>query len=94
MVIAEDANISQEQQRNGYCVSVPLLHLHSERGVYAVVEVQISGAVIGPVCNPQVTVSDSTVQLLLYSVFLQETGHTDDVQLKIPDHFTLTHNFH
>lgn len=53
---------------------MPLLHLHSERGVYTVVEVQIGGAVIGPVCNSEVTVSDPTVQLLLYSVLLQDTG--------------------
>lgn len=56
------------------CVNVPLLHLHSECGVYTVVEVQVSGAVIGPVCNSQVTVSDTAVQLLLYRVLLQDTG--------------------
>lgn len=53
-----------------------LLHLHSERGVNTVVEVQIGGAVVGSVCDPQVTVSDPTVQLLLYSELLRDTGHT------------------
>lgn len=63
------------------CVGVPLLHLHSERGVHAVVEVQISGAVIGPVCDSQVTVSDPAVQLLLYGVLLQDTGCTFHYEL-------------
>lgn len=45
-------------------------HLHGECGVDAVVEVQIGGAVVGPVCDPQVTVSDPAVQLLLYGVLL------------------------
>lgn len=49
-----------------------LLHLHGEGGVDSVVEVQIGGSVIGPVCNPQVTVSDPTVQLLLNRIFLQQ----------------------
>lgn len=49
-----------------------LLHLYSERGVNTVVEVQIGGAVVGSVRNPQVTVSDPTVQLLLYSEILHE----------------------
>lgn len=51
---------------------MPWLHLHSERGVYAVVEVEIGGAVVGPVCDPQVAVSDPTVQLMLYSELLQD----------------------
>lgn len=48
-------------------------HLHGERGVHAVVEVEIGGAVVGPVCNPQVAVPDATVQLLLYGELLQRT---------------------
>lgn len=51
---------------------MPLLHLHGEGGVDSVVEVQIGGAVIGPVCNPQVTVPDPTVQLLPDRIFLQQ----------------------
>lgn len=35
------------------------------------IEVEIGGAVVGSVCDPQVTVSDPTVQLLRYGVFLQ-----------------------
>lgn len=49
-------------------------HLHGERGVHAVVEVEIGGAVVGPVCDPQVAVPDATVQLLLYGELLQSTG--------------------
>lgn len=69
----------QQQSKPGQCkrvrdICMPLRHLHGERGVYTVVEVQISGAVIGPVCNPQVAVSDPTVQLLLYSILLQDMG--------------------
>lgn len=48
-----------------------VLYLHGEGGVDSVVEVQVGGAVVGPVGNPQVTVSDPTVQLLLDGVFLQ-----------------------
>lgn len=53
---------------------MPVLHLHSEGGVNTVVEVQIGGAVVGSVCNSQVTVSDPTVQLLLYTAVLQDTA--------------------
>lgn len=47
-----------------------LLHLHGDGGVHSVVEVQIGGAVIGPVCDPQVTVPDPAVQLLLNGILL------------------------
>lgn len=51
-------------------------HLHSERGVDAMVEVQVCGAVVGPVCDPQVAVPHPTVQLMLYTTFLKHGGHT------------------
>lgn len=63
---------------------VALLHLHSERGVDAVVEVEVVGAVVGPVSDPQVTVSDSTVQLVLYSELLQTHGvHSSSHELQL-----------
>lgn len=53
-----------------------LLHLHGDGGVDSVVEVQISGAVIGPVCDPQVTVPDPAVQLLLNGILLRQCTQT------------------
>lgn len=38
------------------------------------VEEQVSGAVVGPVCDPQVAVSDPAVQLLLDGALLQDTS--------------------
>lgn len=49
-----------------------LLHLHGDGGVDSVVEVQIGGAVIGPVRDPQVTVPDPAVQLLLNGILLRQ----------------------
>lgn len=57
-----------------YHQTVAWPHLHGERGVDAVVEVQVGGAVVGPVSDPQVAVADSSVQLLLYGELLQHQG--------------------
>lgn len=48
-----------------------LAYLHSERGVHAMVEVKVGGAVVGPARDPQVAVPDATIQLVLYGVLLQ-----------------------
>lgn len=53
-----------------------LLHLHGDGGVDSVVEVQVSGAVIGPVCDPQVTIPDPAVQLLLNGILLRQCTQT------------------
>ena len=53
-------------------VVVLVTYLHSDGGVDPVVEVEVGGGVGRPVCDPQVTVSHATVQLLLDAVLLPD----------------------
>lgn len=60
-----------------------MAHLHSERGVHAVVEVKVRGGVVGPPCDPQVAVSDPAVQLLLDGALLQDTSTSTSLKRRL-----------
>lgn len=60
-----------ESEWSNFSAPRGLAYLHSERGVHAMVEVKVGGAVVGPARDPQVAVPDATIQLALYGVLLQ-----------------------
>lgn len=55
-------------------------HLHCNCGVNSMIEVEVSGAVVWSMGYPEVTVSDSAVELLLHSALLIRPKQQDYLQ--------------